>query len=679
MGIFDTLFGQKKTGVTEADKAPILSVLPQEIYQQATLEFQDVIAPSALKVESKSLNLGEKITRTFFVISYPRFLTDNWFSPVINLDKIFDVAIFIHPVDTAKILRDFQKKVAEVQSQINAREARGLVRDPMLDTAYQDLEGLRDNLQQAQEHIFEVGLYITIYADNENELFKTENEIKTILESRLIYLKPALFQQEEGFKSVLPIGTDLLNVHQKLNTEPLSSIFPFVSFDLTSENGILYGVNRHNSSLVIFDRFSLENYNSIIFAKSGAGKSYATKLEIIRTLMFDTDVIVIDPEREYEYLAEAIGGRYFNISLSSDHHINPFDLPIAREDETTADVLRSNTINLVGLFRIMLGGLTPEEDALVDQAITETYAIKDITPDSDLANVEPPLLSDFEMVLSGMEHSEGILQRLTKYTKGTWSTFINRPSNVDINKKFVVFSVRDMEDELKPVAMYIVTHFIWNEVRKSIKKRLLVVDEAWWMMKSEDTASFLYSIAKRGRKYYLGLCTITQDVGDFMRSPYGVPIVTNSSLQLLLKQSPSSIDLLQKTFNLTDEEKYLLLESAVGEGIFFAGLKHVAIKIIASYTEDQIITSDPSQVLAIKKAKDDLQTSEDQEIIEEGLTEAENALDQAPASTEAVQSEPAIVEEAPQPASTPQEKLGEFAELQDIDKDLEKLEEELKK
>jgi type IV secretory pathway VirB4 component len=461
-----------------------------------------------------------------------------------------------------------------------------------------------------QKKMFDVGLYITIYADNENDLFKIENEIKSILEAKLVYIKPALFQQEEGFKSVLPTETDMLNVHQKLNSEPLSSIFPFVSFDLTSDKGILYGVNRHNQSLVIFDRYSLPNYNSITFATSGAGKSYATKLEILRTLMFDTDVIVIDPEREYEYMAEAVGGRYFNIALSSEHHINPFELPIPREDETPADVLRSNVINLVGLFRIMLGGLTPEEDALVDRAITETYAIKDITPDSDFSNIEPPLLSDFEMVLAGMEGSESILTRLTKYTKGSWASFINQPSNVDINKKFVVFSVRDMEDELKPVAMYIVTHFIWNAVRKTLKKRLLVVDEAWWMMKSEDTASFLYSIAKRGRKYFLGLATITQDVGDFMRSPYGVPIVTNSSLQLLLKQSPSSIDLLQKTFNLTDEEKYLLLESNVGEGIFFAGLKHVAIKTIASYTEDQIITSDPSQILSIKKAKAELAAQE---------------------------------------------------------------------
>lgn len=614
MGIFDTLFGNKNSTNTDSNgggaKASVLAVLPEEIYESAKLELEDVIAPSALKIEPKSINLGDKIARTFFIISYPRFLTDNWFSPIINLDKIFDVSIFVHPVDSSLALRQFQKKVAEVQSQINIRESKGMVRDPMLDTAYQDLEGLRDSLIQAQEKMFDVGVYITVYADNDLELYKVENEIKSILESKLVYIKPALFQQEDGFKSVIPIGSDLLEVHQKLNSEPLSSIFPFVSFDLTSSKGILYGINRHNSSLVIFDRFSLENYNSVTFAKSGSGKSYATKLEILRSLMFDIDVIVIDPEREYEFLAETVGGRYFNISLSSDHHINPFDLPIPREDETAEDVLRSNTINLVGLFRLMLGGLTPEEDSIVDRAITETYAIKDITVQSDFSNIEPPLLSDFEMVLSGMDGSESVVQRLTKFTKGSWSTFINRPSNVDINKKFVVFSVRDMEDELKPIAMYIVTHYIWNTIRKVLKKRLLVVDEAWWMMKSEDTASFLYSLAKRGRKYYLGLATITQDAADFMKSPYGVPIVTNSSIQILLKQSPSTIEVLQKTFNLTDEEKYLLLESGLGEGIFFAGTKHVAIKVVASYTEDQIITSDPSQILSIKKAKEDLELAE---------------------------------------------------------------------
>jgi len=599
MGIFDA-FKKKKT-------MEISPLLPQEIYEAGVLELRDVIAPAALKVTPKDLRLGEKMARTFFAISYPRYLSDSWLSPIINLDKVFDISIFIHPIDTSKVLRDFQKKVAEVQSQINIREEKGLVRDPVLDTAYQDLESLRDKLQQAQEKLFSVGLYLTIYADDEKELNRLEQEIKSLLESKLIYLRPALFQQEEGFRSVLPINQDSLLVHSKLNSSPLSSFFPFVSFDLTSDRGILYGVNRHNSSLILFDRFSMPNYNSLMFATSGSGKSYATKLEIIRSLMFDIEVIVIDPEKEYEYLAEATDGRYFNISLTSQHHINPFDLPPVREDESPADVLRSNIVNLVGLFRIMLGGLSPEEDSIIDRAITETYALKDITPESDFSKIEPPLLSDFELVLAGMEGAESLVARLTKYTKGTWAGFLNRPTNVDINKKFIVFSVRDMEDDLKPVAMYIITNFIWRAIRKELKKRLLVIDEAWWMMKNEDTASFLYSLAKRGRKYYLGLATITQDVGDFLKSEYGGPIISNSSIQILLKQSPSTINLVQETFNLTDEEKFLLLESNVGEGIFFAGLKHVAIKTIASYTEDQIITSDPSELLALRKKQKEIE------------------------------------------------------------------------
>ncbi|MEK7084926.1 MAG: DUF87 domain-containing protein, partial [Patescibacteria group bacterium] len=434
----------------------------------------------------------EKTARTLFVFSYPRFLAVSWFSPIINLDKVFDVSIFIHPVDTASTLRQLQKKVAEVQSQIHIREEKGLVRDPMLDTAYQDLETLRDKLQQAQEKLFSFGLYITVYADSIEELNKTETEIRSILEAKLVYAKPALFQQAVGLESTFPLGKDSLDINVKMNSSPVSSLFPFVSFDLTSNRGILYGINRHNSSLVLFDRFSMENYNSVIFAKAGAGKSYAAKLEILRSLMFDTEVIIIDPEREYEYLAEAVGGRHFNISLTSKNHINPFDLPPAREDESPADVLRSNIINLVGLFRIMLGGLNPEEDAILDRAITETYASRDITPESDFTKIAPPILSDLELVLANMEGGGSLAQRIRKYTQGTWAGFINQPTNVDINKKLVVFSVRDMEDELRPIAIYLIIHHVWNTVRAELKKRLLVVDEAWWIMKSEDGGSFLF-------------------------------------------------------------------------------------------------------------------------------------------------------------------------------------------
>ncbi|MEX0930963.1 MAG: DUF87 domain-containing protein, partial [Candidatus Paceibacterota bacterium] len=574
--------------------------------ETALMTLEDVVSPSAVNVNPRSINISGTNARVFFTVSYPRYLNDGWLEPILNLEREMDVSIVIHPIDTADTLKKFQKKVAEVQSQINLNAERGMVRDPQLEAAYRNLENLRDKLQQAEEKLFNVGLYIAIYGANDDVLNKTESEVKGILDSRLIYIKPALFQQEQGFKSIVPTGTDELMVHSKFNSSPLSSFFPFTSFDLTSDTGVLYGINRHNSSLILFDRFQLTNYNSVAFATSGAGKSYMMKLEILRSLIFGTEVIVIDPESEYKYLAEATGGRFFNISLSSSHHVNPFDLPAPQEDENPADILRSHIIELTGLFRLMLGGLSPEEETILDKALHEVYALKDISGDADYSELEPPLLSDFEMVLAGMEGSESLIARLQKYTSGTWSGFMNQPTNIDINQKFVVFSLRDMEDELKTIAMYIITNHIWSMIRKRLKKRLLVIDEAWWMMKTEDTASFLFSLAKRGRKYYLGLATITQDVDDFLRSPYGVPMITNSSLQLLMKQSPTTIDILQKTFNLTDEEKMLLLESNVGEGIFFAGLKHVAIKVIASYTEDQIITSDPSQILQIKNARKEL-------------------------------------------------------------------------
>lgn len=602
MGVLDFLQPKPKQATGETPDSPAVS--------DALLTLEDVIAPSGIEVNQRTINISGTYARTFFTISYPRYLNDGWLEPILDMEKEMDISIFVHPIDTADTLKKFQKKVAEVQSQINARAEQGMVRDPQLEAAYRNLEDLRDKLQQAEEKLFNVGLYMTIYSEDEATLNKTENEIKNILDARLIYLKPAQFQQEQGIKSTLPFMDDKLLVHSKFNSSPLSSFFPFTSFDLTSDSGILYGINRHNSSLVLFDRYQLTNYNSVTFATSGAGKSYTTKLEILRSLMFGTEVIVIDPEREYEYLAEATGGRFFNISLSSSHHINPFDLPVPQQDENPEDVLRSHIIELIGLFRLMLGGLSAEEETIIDQAINETYALKDITGAADFGEMEAPLLSDFEMVLAGMEGSSSLISRLQKYTSGTWSGFMNKPTNVDINQKFIVFSLRDMEDELKTVAMYIITHHIWGAIRRRLAKRLLVIDEAWWMMKSEDTASFLFMLAKRGRKYYLGLSTITQDVDDFLRSPYGVPMITNSSLQLLMKQSPTAIDNVQNTFNLTDEEKFLLLESNVGEGIFFAGLKHVAIRVIASYTEDQIITSDPSQILQIKKAREELRASQ---------------------------------------------------------------------
>ena len=570
-------------------------------YKSSPSDVPHVIAPSGIQVESNYVKLGEYFAKTLFVFTYPRFISSGWFSPIINTPAMMDISIFAHPMDTGLALRNLKKKVAQIEAELMEREEKGLVRAPQLETAYQDVENLRDSLQQAREKLFQIGIYITLYGATLEELQKTESAVISTLESRLVYVKPALFRQLEGFSSILPLGEDKLSVVTPLNSGPVSAIFPFISPDLTSDSGILYGVNLHNNSLVIFDRFSLENANSVVFAKSGSGKSYASKLEIIRSLMLGTDVIVVDPEDEYRSLSEAIGGSYFKISLSSESRINPFDIPLIPAGEDPADVFRSHVLNLTGLLKIMLGVITPQEDSLLDRAISETYASRDITPETfGTASLNPPLLEDLQTVLRNTEGGQGIAERLEKYTHGSYAGFMNAPTNVDITNRLIVFSIRDLEDELRPIAMYIILNFVWSMIRVSLKRRVLVVDEAWWLMKYKDSGSFLFGLVKRARKYYLGVTTITQDVDDFLKSEYGRSIITNSSIQLLLKQAPASIDSVGQTFGLTDGEKAFLLETKVGEGLFFAGQKHVAIKIIPSYTEDQIITTNPEQLLQIK-------------------------------------------------------------------------------
>lgn len=566
----------------------------------------DAIAPSALQIASNYIQIGNKYARTFFVITYPRFLTANWLSPIINLDKVFNVSMFIHPADTGIILKKLRKKLTQVESQIFTEQEQGKVRNPILDTARNDIEDLRDKLIQGTEKFFKYALYITIFEDSVDKLNEAEEQILSLFEAKMVYIRPAIFQQEAGINSCFPLGNDELFITNSMNTAPLSTVFPFISSNLSSNKGILYGINRHNNSLIIFDRFSMENANMVIFGKSGGGKSYAVKTELLRSLMFGIDCIVIDPENEYQHLAEAVDGAYFKVSLASKSHINPFDISPPGPEETSEQVLRSKIMDLVGLLKVALGELTPEEDSILDKALNETYASKDITPQSDLKKVTPPLLEDLQTILNNMAGGRRIAERLKRYTQGSFAGFLNQPTNIDINKSLIVFSTRDMEDELKPVAIYLILQYIWNLIRGQMKKRIMVVDEAWWLMKHESGASFLHGIAKRCRKYWLGLTTITQDIPDFMNSAYGKPIVTNSSIQILFKQSPATIDVVQKTFNITEEEKYLLLQGDVGEGIFFAGLKHAAIKVVASYTEDQIITSSPEQIIQIQKAKEKL-------------------------------------------------------------------------
>lgn len=566
-------------------------------------DVKKIIAPAGAQVFPNYLKIGDKLAKTFFVFSYPRYLSTGWFEPLINLPNLFDVAIYVNPIDTGVALKNLRKKAGQLESQIADEQDKGLVRNPMLETAVQDVENLRDSLQQSEEKLFDTGVYITIYGDTEDDLAKLESKLVGMMEAKLIYLKPALFEQLEGLFSILPADSDKLKVYTPMNTGPISSFFPFVSEDLSSNEGIMYGINLHNNNLVIFDRFSLENANQVVFAKSGSGKSYTTKLEIIRSLMAGIEmVLVIDPENEYEKLAKTFGGSMFNISLSSHEHINPFDVPLVPDDESPSDVLRSHIVTLASLLKLMLGKITPEEDALLDRAITETYASRDIvaTEGASFAGKESPLLGDLETVLRNLEGGKDIAEKLYKYTKGSFAGFLNQPTNIDVTNRLIVFSIRDLEEELRPIGMFVVLNFIWSLIRAKLAKRLLFIDEAWIMMKNEDSATFLFGLVKRARKYYLGVSTITQDVEDFLRSPFGRPIITNSSIQLLLKQAPATIDIVAKAFDLTEAEKSFLLGAEVGTGIFFAGKRHVAIQIVPSYFEDQIITTNPEQLLEEK-------------------------------------------------------------------------------
>ena len=570
-------------------------------YEQGMTTTRDIIAPADFLVTPNYVQLGSYYIRTMFVYTYPRYLNTNWLSPIINYDLTMDIGMYIVPQDIQDVMNSLRKKMTQLESARSINEEKGLVRDPDLDLAISNIDQLRDSLSQGQNRLFQFGLYFTVYANTLEELTTLTKQISSSLGGLLIYTKDALVQMEQGFNATLPLLHDELNVLRNLDTGSLSTTFPFTTAELTSDEGILYGINRHNDSLILFDRFNLENANSVVFATSGAGKSYFVKLEILRYLMLDTDVVIIDPENEYQKLAEAVGGSYLEISLNSPKRINPFDLPLSNHPEDVdEDVLRSNITTLHGLIRLMAGGLSAEEDSVLDKALYETYAMKDITTDPSTQHNPPPILSDLLSVLRNMRGADNLILRLGKYAEGTYSTLFNQPTNFELTGGLVVFSVRDLEEALRPVAIFTILNYIWNRVRFEMKRRLMVVDEAWWMMQYEDSARFLYGLAKRARKYFLGLTIISQDVEDFLANKYGKAVVSNSSMQVLLKQSTSSIDVIAQVFNLTEQEKYLLLNAGVGEGLFFAGLNHVAIKITASYTEDQIITTDPKQLLAMR-------------------------------------------------------------------------------
>ena len=579
---------------------------------------RDIIAPSSLEFHSSYFRLGTKYGQTLYVYGYPRQLYTGWLSPLLNADEVLDVSMFIYPVETEIVMKNLRRKVTELEASLSLNNEKGLTRDPALEAALSDAEELRDQLQLGAEKFFRLGFYITLYAESLDEMNFVRSKIETMLGQQMLFSKVASSQQEQGLNATIPQMSDSLQIRRNMNTGAISTSFPFTSADLTQENGVLYGVNMHNNGLVIFDRYTLENANMVVFAKSGAGKSFTVKLEALRTMMMGAEVLIIDPENEYQKLCEAVGGSYIRLSLSSDTRINPFDLPKVIDSDEADNALRANIITLHGLFRLMLGGtsvgaqvgLSPAEEADLDQALIDTYARAGITSDPLTHNSVPPTITNLYDTLVHMGGTgPQLAQRLRKYTTGTFAGIFSQQSNIDINNQMVVFNIRDLEDELRPVAMYIVLSHVWNIVRSNQKKRMLIVDEAWQLMKYDDSANFLFSLAKRARKYYLGLTTISQDVEDFMGSKLGRAIVSNSSMQLLLKQSSSAVDVLSDVFKLTEEERKRLANFPVGQGLFFAGQNHVHIQIIASEIEHRLVTTNPNQTSSSRRKGDNMMTN----------------------------------------------------------------------
>lgn len=565
------------------------------------LSIQDVVAPQKIEVDFDFIKINDKYFRTLFVAGYPRFVSPGWMDAIINFDHSLDLSFFVYPVEGKTVLDELRRKITEMEAEIATDLQRGKIINPSTQAKLEDAHQLQEQLVKGAERFFQFAFYITIPAASLEEISNITQQVESTLASLLVVVKHARLQAEDGFLTTLPLGQDRLGVTRNMDTTSLATTFPFSSTELSSDRGVLYGINEDNDSLVIFDRFSLENYNSVLFATSGAGKSYSVKLEAVRSLMLGTEVFIIDPEEEYKKLTEAVGGEFLAFSFASAAKINPFDLSTARDDENQ---LGLKILSLHSLFGVIMGKLNPSEQALLDRALIATYKAKGITADPTTHSRQPPLMEDLYKTLLGMEDpaSRSLADRLEKFVKGSFQGLFDQHTNISLKNPFTVFSVRDLEELLRPIAMFVILDFIWTRVRATLKKRILIVDEAWHMMRYPDTAAFLYSVAKRSRKYWLGLTTITQDVEDFLSLDIGKAIVTNSALRLLMKQSPAAIDTIADVFKLSEGEKQLLLAADIGEGIFFAGANHVAIRVVASPEEHKLITSKPSEIASSTQA-----------------------------------------------------------------------------
>lgn len=618
----------------EVDKEHVKAREKAEKFAQGLLTIRDLIAPSGTENDFNFFKIGNTYYRSFFIAGYPREVGANWLSPVINFPHALDLSMFYYPVDAREVLRNLRRKITEMETELNIEAQQGRILDPQVQLALQDAKTLQDELVAERERFFQFALYISVPAEKPEELDLIGKQLESVMGSILLIPRKTTLQMEDGFRSTLPLFQDIIQVYRNMDTTSIATTFPFTSSSLTSDTGILYGINEHNASLIIFDRFSLANANMVVFAKSGAGKSYFVKLEALRSLMIGTEIIIIDPENEYKTMAEAIGGEYIALDFNSPNKINPFDLSQVYEEGE--DELGLKVLTLHSLLKVMMGEMNPTDEALLDRALLETFRLKGITQDPDTQKLEPPLMEDMYKVLLGMEEPEakGLADRLQKFVMGSAKGLFDSHTTVDIHNNFTVFGIRDLEESVRAIGMFIILDYIWTRVRRDRRKRILIVDEAWFMMRHPDSANFLHSIAKRGRKYYLGLTTITQDVEDFLSVPKGKAVVTNATLQVLFKQASSAINALTELFFLSEGERSFLMSANVGEGLFFAGEAHVAMQVIASNEEDELITTNPAQLEAIARKK------QQQQLADVDINTEDVDLDDSYAFTQTTQAPP---------------------------------------
>lgn len=570
--------------------------LEQE-YVQTMQDYKSHLAPSYREMKSSSYNISGVFARSYYASSYPSYIDFLRTRDVLSFYAKRDMSRFIYPSENSAIQAMMKRRSTQLKAEIGIARQKGITYDTDIDIEFRDVEDIRQKLATREERYFESSFYVSVYEHDEEKLREISKKLEQKISGYGIRIKPTSQRMDEAQIASLPLCIDELDIPRSMITNSIAGGFPFISGDLIESTGILYGANLHTGSLIIFDRFAhkLPNANSIILATSGAGKSFATKLEILRYLMLGIEVIVIDPENEYKALCEKVNGTYLNISINAPYHINPFDLPPKLEDVeySNGDLLRSQILNLIWLISVLIWGLDAAEEAILDKALQATYSLKEITfTDDDCTHKTIPTMHDLLNVLEGMEWGDLMWLKLSKYVTGTFANLFNNETNIDLNNNLTVFSIRDIEDALKTPAMYNVLNYIWTKVRAKKTPRMLVIDEAWIMMQSKVAANFLFQLVKRARKFGLWVSTITQDVEDFLKSEYGKPIVSNASLQILLRQSTSSIEALEKIFWLSEAEKQLLVAANIWEWLMIAGNQHVGVKILASPNEKKFISTD---------------------------------------------------------------------------------------